>query len=45
MIKLFSLMYDYYFFLFRGGISLLLYLPLFKVSDSNSFQGLCAPYY
>ena len=27
MIKLFSLMYDYYFFLLRGGISLLLYSP------------------
>ena len=27
MIKLFSLIYDYYFFLLRGGISLLLYQP------------------
>ena len=49
MIKLFSLIYDYYFFLLRGGISLLLYQPYpltiiserYRLMTQIHFQGLC----
>jgi hypothetical protein len=38
MIKLFSLIYDYYFFLLRGGISLLLYQSYFSTIIEKRYR-------